>query len=56
MARFLRRRMLRKKNLTGIYVLEPMTHSQTAGERIRGNLADSKPPPRRSVSQAKPDC
>jgi hypothetical protein len=29
MAGFLRRRILRKKNVTGIYVLEPMTHMQT---------------------------
>ncbi len=30
MAGFLRRRILKKKNVTGIYVLEPMTHLQTA--------------------------
>jgi len=30
MARFLRRQVLGKKNVTGIYVLEPMTHLQTA--------------------------
>jgi len=30
MARFLQRRILGKKNVTGIYVLEPMTHLQTA--------------------------
>jgi hypothetical protein len=31
MARFLRQRVLRKKNVTGVYALEPMTHLQTAG-------------------------
>jgi len=30
MAKFLRRHVLGRKNVTGIYVLEPMTHLQTA--------------------------
>ncbi|HXZ87856.1 MAG TPA: hypothetical protein VEF07_04755 [Candidatus Binataceae bacterium] len=31
MAKFLRRQVLGKKNVTGVYVLEPMTHLQPAG-------------------------
>ncbi len=31
MATFLRRHVLGRKNVTGVYVLEPMTHLQTAG-------------------------
>jgi hypothetical protein len=31
MAKFLRRHVLGRKNVTGIYVLEPMTHLQTTG-------------------------